>query len=169
MLLCAVLLLSGCSQQKAEPYYETTGEGIRMETQYKYYFSDEKSVFCTWYNETDAKVNFYDTFELHELGKDGVWYKVENGEEPVFNTAYSHAVEPGKECRAKYDILVYTESLEEGKSYRLSTFYFDGDGNNYQIYAEFICDTTLAEEEMYEISDGMVRSRNESKYGGLSG
>ena len=160
MLLCAVLLLSGCSQQKAEPYYEETGEGIRIETQYKYYFTDDKSVSCVWTNETDKEVNFYGTFELHELGSDGTtWYKVGNDENADFSTIFSYAAEPNGECNAKYDITIYTNKLEDGKTYRISTYYFDEDGNNYQVYAEFTCDNELAEKEMLEISDGMMGGR----------
>lgn len=159
MLLCAILLLSGCSQQKAEPYYETIGEGISVNTQYKYYFTDEKSVTCIWTNNTDADIRFHEAFQLHELGSDGTWYKVGNDENADFSTIFCYMAESNGECNAKYDLTIYTDKLEVGKTYRISTYYFDNEENYYQAYAEFICDDELAEKEMLEISDGMMGNR----------
>ena len=167
MLLCVVLLLSGCSKQKAESYYEETGEGVSFKTEYKYYFSDEKKVFCVWENSCDETMFFHDTFQLHELGNDGEWYVVGNPEEVSFITIYSHGIDPETESRMEYDISLYTDKLTNGSTYRISSYYYDSEGNNYQVFAEFTCDNKLAEEEMYEISDGIVSKRdNKENYGG---
>lgn len=170
MLLCAVLAFSGCSKQKAETYYNEYGESVSFETEYKYYFTDEKNVFCNWHNGTDKKINFHEVFQLHELGDDGEWYLVGNVEDASFNTKYSFFADPDSGCRVKYDISAYTDKLENGSTYRISTYYYDAEENYYQMFAEFICDDKLAEEEMYEISDGIVGKREEPEVhsGGLS-
>ena len=169
MLVCAVLAFSGCSRQKAETYYNESGEGVRLETEYKYYFSDEKNVFCTWHNDTDKTINFHEVFQLHELGSDGEWYLVGSTEDASFSTKYGYFADAGADCRFEYDISVYTDKLENGSTYRISTYYYDADGNYYQIFAEFVCDDALAEEEMYEISDGIIGKREEPEVhsGGL--
>lgn len=162
IILCVVLLLSGCSQQqKAEPFYSESGEGVRLETEYKYYFTDEKVVGCNWYNETEAEICMHTTFRLEELGKDGEWYLVDKGDEVNFNTNFCYGVEAGTKSRINYDISLFANKLIEGKTYRISTYYFDDNDNYYQIYAEFTCDASLAEEEMLEISDGIVNNRKE--------
>jgi hypothetical protein len=66
----------------------------------------------------------------------------------------------------RYDIRLYSDGLKNGKTYRISTFFFDKNGNNYQAYAEFICDNALAEEEMKEVSNGMLSHREDPSYGG---
>ena len=160
-IICVVLLLSGCSQQKAEPFYSESGEGVSLETEYKYYFTDEKVVGCLWSNDTEVEVCMHTTFRLEELGKDGEWYLVDTGDEVSFNTNFCYGVEAGTKSSINYDISLYTNKLDDGKTYRISTYYYDENDNYYQIYAEFTCDTALAEEEMLEISDGIVNNRDE--------
>ncbi|MBR5310898.1 MAG: hypothetical protein IKU42_07230 [Oscillospiraceae bacterium] len=162
IILCVVLLLSGCAQQqKAEPFYSESGEGVRFEAEYKYYFTDETIIGCNWYNETEGEICFHDTFRLEQLGKDGEWYLVDKGDEVSFNTKYCHGVYANTKSGMNYDISLYTNKISEGNTYRISTYYFDENDNYYQVYAEFICDNKLAEEEMFEISDGIVNNRQE--------
>ena len=161
ILLCFVLLTGCAAQQKAEPFYETVNEDVVFTSQYKYYFDDENYIVGFWVNSGDQNYYFHDTFELHKLGSDGEWYVVGDPEEVSFYTDYSHFVEPSLDvdCRAGYEISLFTDKLEKGQTYRISTYFFDADGNYYQAYAEFICDNALAEEEMLEITDGMVGNR----------
>ena len=163
IILCLVIALSGCkAMQKAEPFYPETGENVEFQTEYKYYFSDETNILCYWKNLTEENIFFHDTFQLHQLGEDGEWYVVGDIENAEFNTDYSHFVEPGEEniSNARYDITRFSAKLENGKTYRLSTYYFDGNGNYYQIYSEFTCSDSLAEEEMLEISGGASGGRD---------
>lgn len=166
-LLCFVLLLSGCEKlQKAEPYYTETRDDVTFYTEYEYCFDDESSIRCFWKNESKDSLSFYDTFELHVLGDDGEWYRI-MGKEPVtFNTNYCHGIDPESESSDRYDISVYTDKLDDGKTYRISTFFFDDNGNNYQVYAEFVCDNELAEEEMKKVSGGQFDKREDPGYGG---
>ena len=167
ILLCFVLLLSGCKQlQKAEPYYTETLDAVTFETQYKYYFSDESNILCLWNNNTDGDIYFHDTFELHVLGDDGEWYLVSEGDEVSFNTNYSHFVEPEIESKSRYELEVYTDGLENGKTYRISTYFFDDDENYYQAFAEFTCDNELAETEMIEVSGGYADKRTDPENAG---
>ncbi|MBQ7874147.1 MAG: hypothetical protein IJ306_03165 [Oscillospiraceae bacterium] len=167
ILLCFVLLFAGCEQlQKAEPYYTETRDDITLKTQYEYYFDDESNILCVWNNESAEELYFHDTFELHILGDDGEWYRVSKGEEVTFNTGYSHFVEPDTESNNRYELSVYTKSLKEGETYRISTYCFDGNDNRYQIFAEFTCDNKLAEEEMKEVSGGYVGKRSDPEEGG---
>lgn len=166
ILLCFVLLLSGCrSLSKAEAFYTETRDDITLSTQYQYYFDDEGSVRCYWDNTGDDSLSFYDTFELHMLGDDGEWYVVDSGEEVSFNTGYCHGIDPRSRANARYSIELYTERLKDGKTYRISTFCFDDDGNNYQVFAEFTCDNKLAEEEMSEVSGGRYNKRGDPELG----
>ena len=163
IILCLVFAFSGCgAMKKAEPFYSETGENVEFKTEYKYYFSDETSILCLWTNLGDENIFFHDTFQLHQLGDDGEWYVVGDPEKAEFNTDYSHFVEPGEENtgNARYDITRFSAKLENGKTYRLSTYYFDNNGNYYQIYSEFICSDKLAEKEMLEISGGASDGRN---------
>ncbi|MBQ3530547.1 MAG: hypothetical protein IJA05_01335 [Oscillospiraceae bacterium] len=167
ILLCFVLLLSGCENlSKAEPYYTETKEGLSFSTQYKYIFDDETSIRCVWKNESSDSLSFYDTFELHLLGNDGEWYLVTKGGEVSFNTNYRHGIDPESESNARYDISVYTDKLKDGETYRISTYCFDDNGNNYQVFAEFTCDNKLAEEEIKEISGGLSSHRSDPSPGG---
>lgn len=162
ILLCFVLLFSGCKPlQKAEPYYTETLDSVTFETQYKYYFDDESNILCIWNNKTDGEIYFHDTFELHVLGDDGEWYVVSNGDEVSFNTGYSHFVEPEIESKNRYELDVYTDGLENGKTYRISTYFFDESENYYQVFAEFTCDNELAEAEMTEVSGGYSDKRTD--------
>lgn len=157
------MVLSGCSTMpKAEPFYPETGENVEFKAQYEYYFSDESNVFCTWVNNTEGNIFFKDTFQLHELGDDGEWYLMGNPDDVEFKTDYAHFVEPGEKnaSNARYEISLFTGKLDEGKTYRISTYYYDEADNHYQIYAEFICDNNLAETEMLTISDGMFGNRD---------
>ena len=161
ILLCFVLLLSGCEKlPKAEPYYNETRDDVSFSTQYEYIFEDESSLRCFWVNESTERLFFYDTFELHILGSDGEWYRVSNG--PVtFNTGYRHGINPESQSSSRYDVSVYTDKLKDGETYRISTFCFDEEGNNYQFYAEFICDNELAEAEIIKVSGGSKDNRIE--------
>lgn len=167
LVLCFIFVLSGCEKLvEAKPYYTETREDVVLDTQFEYYFDDEGTLRCIWKNESSETFSFYDTFELHVLNDDGKWYKVSNGEIITFNTNYTHGIEPKSESNARYDIGLYTDELKDGKTYRISTFFFDENGNNYQIYAEFICNNALAEEEMKEASNGMLSHRDDPVYGG---
>ena len=153
ILLCFVLLLSGCQNlQKAEPYYTETREDVTFNTQYKYTFEDERNIRCLWKNESTESFSFYDTFELHVLGNDGEWYLVTKGDEVSFNTGYCHGIAPESETSSRYDLSLFTDEIEDGKTYRISTYFFDDNGNNFQVFAEFTCDNKLAEEEMKELT-----------------
>jgi len=162
LILCFVVLLSGCENlPKAEPYYTETRDDIVLNTQFDYYFTDEGSIRCTWVNNGPEKFSFHDVFELHVLGNDGEWYGVSKNDEVSFNTDYSHGIDPESESNARYNISVYADKLENGKNYRISTYFYDADGNHYQIYSEFICDDKLAEEEMAEASNGLFDRRDD--------
>lgn len=163
IILCLAFLFSGCqSLEKAEPFYPETGENVSLKTEYEYYFADETNILCFWTNNTESDVFFHDTFQLHQLGNDGEWYLIGNFEDANFNTNYSHFVKTGEEntCNARYDITRFSAELEDGKTYRISTYYFDSEDNYYQIYTEFECNDKLAEEEMLEISDGAFGDRD---------
>ena len=167
ILLCFVLLLCGCEKlQKAEPYFTETREDVVLSAQYEYYFDDERRIRCIWKNESSEALSFYDTFELHVLGDDGEWYRIMDNEAPVFNTKYCHGIDPESESGNRYDISVYTDKLDEGKTYRISTFFFDDNGNNYQVFAEFICDNELAEKEMEKVSGGEFNTREDPSFSG---
>lgn len=158
ILLCFVLLLSGCqSLPKAEPYFSETREDVTFNTQYNYYFDDEINIRCLWKNESTEEFSFYDTFELHVLGNDGEWYLLSKGDEVSFNTNYSHGLKPESETSSRYDLSVYADKIVGGKTYRISTYFFDDNGNNYQVFAEFTCDNKLAEEEMKEVTGSSKR------------
>ena len=162
LVLCLIFVLSGCGKlEKAEPFYTETKEEVVLSTQYEYYFDDEHSIRCDWENKTSEEFSFYDTFELHILGDDGEWYVVSNGEEVEFNTDYCHGISADGISNARYDLSIYTEKLKEGESYRISTFFFDDNGNNYQAFAEFVCDNKLAEEEMKIASNGYSDHRTD--------
>ncbi len=166
LVLCFIFVLSGCEKLvKAEPYYNETREDVVLNTQYEYYFTDEGSILCVWENKSSEDLSFYDTFELHML-EDGEWYKVSKGEAASFNTGYTHGIDPEGTSNARYDLRLYADSLKDGKTYRISTFFFDENGNNYQVYSEFTCDNALAEAEMKEVSDGMFSHREDPKKGG---
>ena len=159
--MCIAVLFAGCqSLEKAEPFYAETGENVEFKTEYKYYYSDELTFFCKWNNETEGNIYFHDTFELHQLGENGEWYRIGTPEDVTFNTSYSHFVEPGFESKAIYDLSLFTRNLDEGKTYRISSYYFDDNENYYQIYAEFTCSNKLAEEEMLEITNGAFSERD---------
>jgi len=158
ILLCFVLLLSGCQQlQKAEPFYSETMEEVTFDTQYDYYFNDERSIRCFWKNESKKSLSFHDVFELHVLGNDGEWYVLTKGDEVAFNTNYSHGIDPESETSSRYDLSLFTDKVEDGKTYRISTYFFDEAGNYYQAFAEFVYDNQLAEQEMKEVTGESYR------------
>ena len=166
LVLCLIFVLCGCEKlEKAEPYYTETNDEVVFSTQYEYYFDDEHSIRCSWENKTAESFSFYDTFELHILGDDGEWYVVSKGEEVEFITDYCHGISAEGTSNARYDLSVYTDKLKEGESYRISTFFFDDNGNNYQAFAEFVCDNKLAEEEMVKVSDGASIHRENPQVG----
>lgn len=167
LILCFVFVFSGCGKlAKAEPYYTETREDVVFSTQYEYSFTDEGSIRCNWKNESKESFSFHDTFELHVLGNDGEWYLVSDGEEVSFNTTYSHGINPESETASRYEVSLYTDELESGKTYRISTYFFDESGNYYQTFAEFTCDDKLAEKEMIETTEGIFNSREEPGYAG---
>ena len=158
ILLCFVLLLSGCQNlPKAEPYYTETREDVTFNTQYSYCFKDERDIRCIWKNESTEGFSFHDTFELHVLGNDGEWYLLSKGDEVSFNTNYRHGIDPESETSSRYDLSLYTDEIENGKTYRISTYFFDDNGNNFQVFAEFTCDDKLAEQEMEEVTGSSYR------------
>ena len=157
LVLCLIFVLSGCGKlEKAEPFYTETKEEVVLSTQYEYYFDDEHSIRCDWENKT---------FELHVLGDDGEWYVVSKGEEVEFITDYRHGISAEGTSNARYDLSLYTDELKDGESYRISTYFFDDNGNNYQAFAEFVCDNKLAEEEMVKVSDGGAVHRDDPQEG----
>ena len=166
LVLCFIFVLSGCEKlEKAEPYYTETREDVVLSTQYEYYFSDEISVRCNWENKSSEEFSFYDTFELHMLGDDGEWYLVTKGDEIDFNSDYCHGIPSEEKSTARYDLSLYTDKLKEGEIYRISTYFFDENGNNYQAFAEFTCDSELAEKEMKKVSDGNADHRRNPQAG----
>ena len=166
LVLCFIFVLSGCERlEKAEPYYTETRDDVTFSAQYKYYFTDEPSLRCTWTNSSTESFSFYDTFELHVLDGEE-WYVVSKGDEVSFNTDYCHGIDPESESNSRYDLSLYTDELKEGKTYRISTYFYDDNGNNYQAFAEFICDDKLAEEEMAEVSGGSGGHRGGLTLGG---
>jgi hypothetical protein len=126
-----VLLLSGCQNlPKAEPYYTETREDVTFNTQYSYCFEDERDIRCIWKNESTEGFSFHDTFELHVLGNDGEWYLLSKGDEVSFNTNYRHGIDPESETSSRYDLSLYTDEIENGKTYRISTYFFDDTATN---------------------------------------
>ncbi len=159
LILCFVFVLSGCEKlAKAEPYYTETRDDVVFSTQYDYCFTDESNLRCFWKNESKESFSFYDTFELHVLGNDGEWYVVSKGDEVSFNTNYCHGIDPESETTSRYQISLFADELDSGKTYRISTYFYDDNGNNYQAFAEFICSDELAENEMKEASGPSYRS-----------
>ncbi len=159
LLLCLIFVLSGCEQlTKAENYYPDTKEDVYLKTVYSYYFDDENTVLCRWVNESDTEYECHDAFELHVL-EDGEWYVVNKGGEAVFNTKYTQGIKPQTESNSRYELSLYTDKLKDGKTYRISTYFFDDEGNYYQAFAEFICDNKLAEEEIAKVSEGTASHR----------
>ena len=166
LVLCFIFILSGCEKlEKAEPYYTETREDVVLSAQYEYYFSDETSVRCDWENKSSEEFSFYDTFELHILGDNGEWFLVNKGEEVNFNTNYCHGISAEGKSSARYDLSVYTDKLKEGEIYRISTYFFDESGNNYQVFAEFTCDNELAEKELEKVSGGASNYRENPQVG----
>ncbi|MBR3963177.1 MAG: hypothetical protein IKK14_06595 [Oscillospiraceae bacterium] len=170
LILCFVFVFSGCEKlEKAEPYYTETREDVVFGTQYEYCFTDEGSVRCFWENKSKESFYFHDVFELHVLDDDGEWYVVSKGDEVTFNTNYRHGIDPESETSSRYSISLYADELKSGKTYRISTYFYDDNGNNYQVFAEFLCDDKLAEKEMSETTDGIFNDRTdpESIEGGI--
>lgn len=155
LVLCLAFLLCGCDQ-KAEPFYEGTNELVTLTPTYTYYFSDEPYMLCKWSNGTDGYIRFDDVFELQRLNSKGEWCVVKEKGEAEFNTSYCHGIEPNTESLARYDIELFAKSLDNGATYRISTYCYDEDGNYYQVYAEFICDDDLAEQELIELSNAAL-------------
>ncbi len=145
-VLCFVLLFCGCDK-KAEPYFDKTPEGVTFTTNYQYYFTDETYIQVRWMNDTDKTFHFTDEFRLEKLSG-STWYLVSKKEAPVFNEEYYHYVEPHSKSSSIYHVDLYTDALVEGTTYRISTSCRDDEENYYQLYAEFICDNTAAEEEL---------------------
>lgn len=163
LVLCLAIVLSGCGKlEKAEPFYSESNENVVFETEYKYYFDDELTVNCHWSNSGDEDLCFMDPFELHVLGDDGEWYKLSLGEEVEFMTNYCHGLDAGTvDSNARYDLSVYTENLENGKTYRISTYcYNEEETDYYQVFAEFTCDNALAEEEIQNLTEGAASRRD---------
>lgn len=150
-VLCLVFVLCGCSQ-KAEPFYENAAEGVTLTPTYTYYFSDEPYMLCNWKNETEGDVRFHDAF-AERLGSDGEWYLVKEKGNVEFNVDYCHLVEKGAESLARYDLESFAKKLDNGTTYRISTYYYDDNDNYYQVYAQFICDDEAAEKELSELSE----------------
>ena len=155
LVLCLAFLLCGCDQ-KAEPFYEGTNELVTLTPTYTYYFSDEPYMLCKWSNGTDGYIRFDDVFELQRLNSKGEWCVVKEKGEAEFNTSYCHGIEPNTESLARYDIELFAKSLDNGANSRISTYCYDEDGNYYQVYAEFICDDDLAEQELIELSNAAL-------------
>ena len=73
-----------------------------------------------------------------------------------FTLVDTGGIEPNTESLARYDIELFAKSLDNGATYRISTYCYDEDGNYYQVYAEFICDDDLAEQELIELSNAAL-------------
>ncbi len=168
LLLCLVFVLSGCEQlQKAESYYPDTKEDVYLKTVYKYCFDDESNILCTWVNESDKEYMFQDPFELHILDE-GEWYLVKGDADVVFNTNYCHGIKPNSEGNHRYELSIYTDKLKSGETYRISTYFYDEEGNYFQAFAEFTCDSKLAEKEMSEVTGGSASDRTDPETGNSS-
>lgn len=166
LLLCFILLLSGCDKlEKAEAYYPETNKDITLKTKYEYFFDDETSILCVWKNNTGRDFTTHSTFQLDIL-EDGEWYAVTKGEPVLFDTTFLYGVSADMNCNQRYDVSLYTNKLKDGETYRISTYCFDDDGNYYQVYAEFTCDNKLAEKEVHELSDGNFSDRSNPEYAG---
>ncbi len=166
LLLCFVLLLSGCEKfEKAEAFYPETNEDIILKTKYNYLFEDESNILCVWTNNTGRDFTTHSVFELHVL-EDGEWLKVTKGEPVAFNTNFLYGIDSEGESNQRYEVSVYTDKLKDGKEYRISTYCFDDDGNYYQVYAEFTCDNELAEKEIQEVTGGSASDRTDPEYAG---
>ena len=151
LALCLILLLCGCDK-KAVPYYEAPAEGVTLTSLYQYCYADEDGIFAQWVNNTDANIYFTDEFRLEKLSGER-WVTVSKKEAPVFNTDYHHFVEPGIESLNHYDLTLYTDGLNDGVTYRISTYYYNDNGEYYQIYATFLCDEEKAEEEITKLME----------------
>ena len=158
--LCFVLLLCGCDK-KAEPYYDTSAEGVTFTTFYHYYFTDDTFVQVRWMNDTDKTFHFTDEFRLEKLSGN-TWYLVSEKEEPSFNEEYYHYVDPHSKSASIYHLDLYTDLLTEGTTYRISTSCRDDEENYYQLYAEFICDNEAAEAELADIIESGAESSQAS-------
>ena len=154
-LLCLLLLLCGCDKA-AVPFYETEDELITLTSLYNYSFSDDDYILCTWKNGTDKDIYFYDTFSLEKKTSGGKWTVVDKFGNAEFNTDYCHYIEPGTESMARYNLDLFTDSLSNNTTYRISTFCYDAEDNHFQVYAEFICDDTAAEEEILALSQAAL-------------
>ena len=97
--------------------------------------------------------------------EDSYFIRFNKGEEVNFNTNYCHGISPDGKSSARYDLSVYTDKLKEGEIYRISTYFFDESGNNYQVFAEFTCDNELAEKELEKVSGGASNYRENPQVG----
>ena len=154
-LLCLLLLLCGCNKA-AVPFYEEENELITFASLYNYSFSDDDYILCVWTNGTDKDLYFYDTFSLEKKTSGGNWTVVDKFKNAEFKTDYCHYIEAGTEGMARYNLDLFTDSLSENSTYRISTFCYDDDDNHYQVYAEFICDDEKAEEEILALSQAAL-------------
>lgn len=145
ILLTICLLLCGCTQPSV-PFTENTSDQITVEPEYHYVYPDDKALTLYWTNNTTEKIYMLKTYNLEMLSGDS-WVIVGNSEKADFDTSFSFMTSPGNTSNVTYDFRVYTDSLKEGNTYRISTFCFDDKGNEYQVFAEFICDAGLADEE----------------------
>ena len=159
-ILCLLFLFCGCSKA-AVPFYENENELITLTSLYNYSFSDDDYILCVWKNGTDKELYFYDTFSLEKKTSGGNWTVVDKFGNAEFNTNYCHSIDPGMESMARYDLDLFTDSLSNNTTYRISTFCYDDEDNHYQVYSEFICDDEAAEEEILALSQSALEGSEE--------
>lgn len=146
-MLLAVIL---CGCGKAEPFYQQELEGLTVKTYYEYYFPDDGNVTCTWNNDTDKYLYYEKEFRLEkQSGED--WYEVSPKNKLDFSGFLLSGIPARSTSSSLYEMTEFT--LEEGVTYRISTYCYDEEGNYYQVYAQFICDSEKATEEINNLLD----------------
>lgn len=147
-VLCLVIVLGGCG--KAEPFYEQELSGLTVKTSFEYYFPDDSKVTCSWTNDTDKYLYYDKEFRLEKQSGEN-WYNVAPKNEIDFSSLSLNGIPANSSSSSLYEITEF--ELEEGSVYRISTYCYDGDGNYYQVYAQFTCNSEKAQEEINALMD----------------
>lgn len=148
-VLALMFILCGCGE--AMPFYDSELEGLTVKSRYKFCFADDSRVILDWSNGSDKDIYYVKEFKLEK--KDGeIWYTVSPKNKIEFNSESKYVIDPADTSSSNCDLSEYT--LTEGTAYRISTYCFDDEGNYYQVYAEFICNSDKANAEILAIMDG---------------